>query len=108
MRSVLIKLKKIFLLLFGFLLLVMYLIRGGYGLRRFYINAQIKNGLERAFLEHFSLSFLFNNYALFKSEKYLSESSSKGGKHINPKTFKLLSLQNSSRSNNSSVFTPDF
>ena len=74
MRSVLIKLKKIFLLLFGFLLLVMYLIRGGYGLRRFYINAQIKNGLERAFLEHFSLSFLFNNYALFKSENQFMSS----------------------------------
>jgi hypothetical protein len=69
MKSVLIKLKKLVLLLFGFVLLVIYLIRGGSGLRRFYINAQIKNGLERTFLEHFSLSFLFNNYALFKSEK---------------------------------------
>ena len=46
-----------------------YLITRSNGFRKFYENAQKKNGLERSFLDNWILNFLFNNYFYYKKNK---------------------------------------
>ena len=57
---------------FGLMLLVINILRrpfGGMGIRYFLKKAQIKNGLEKAFLENQNLTFLFKNYFFYKENK---------------------------------------
>ena len=54
---------------FGLMLLVINILRrpfGGMGIRYFLKKAQIKNGLEKAFLENQNLNFIFKNYFFIK------------------------------------------
>ncbi len=61
--------KSLIVLVLGVLYLIFYRITKSHGLRKFYENAQKKNGLERSFLEDWSLIFLFKNYFYFKKYK---------------------------------------
>ena len=61
--------KSLIVLALGVLYLIFYKITKSHGLRKFYENAQKKNGLERSFLEDWSLNFLFKNYFYFKKNK---------------------------------------
>ena len=61
---------------FGLMLLVINILRrpfGGMGIRYFLKKAQMKNGLEKAFLENQNLTFLFKNYFFIKTIKIKKE-----------------------------------
>ena len=60
---------KVVILFLGFFCLIFYQITRSNGFRKFYENAQRKNGLERSFLDNWMLNFLFNNYYYYKKNK---------------------------------------